>query len=124
MVDPVANEDIHKYGIAKLQQAQMVEKTNNNQSFNVMGFVEKPNAENAPSNLAVVGRYVFNNAIFDYLAETKPSVGGEIQLTDAIDALISTQGVEVVTMTGNSFDAGDMQSYMQAFCYFASKINE
>lgn len=124
LVDPVANEDIHKYGIAKLQQAQMVEKTNNNQSFNVMGFVEKPNAENAPSNLAVVGRYVFNNAIFDYLAETKPSVGGEIQLTDAIDALISTQGVEVVTMTGNSFDAGDMQSYMQAFCYFASKINE
>ncbi len=123
LVDPVANEDIHKYGIAKLQQAQIIKKADKNQSFNVLGFVEKPSAENAPSNLAVVGRYVFNNAIFDYLAKTQPSVGGEIQLTDAIDALISSQGVEVVTMTGNSFDAGDMQSYMQAFCYFAKQIN-
>ena len=69
-----------------------------------------------------MGRYVFNNAIFDYLETTKPSVGGEIQLTDAIDALIATQGVDVVSMVGNSFDAGDMTSYMQAFCYFADKF--
>ena len=67
-------------------------------------------------------RSVFTPQIFDYLAKTEPSVGGEIQLTDAIDALISTQGVDVVTMVGNSFDAGDMSSYMQAFCYFAEKL--
>ena len=122
LVDPVADSDISKYGIAKLEAAQKIQKTDDNQSYPVNGFVEKPNLEDAPSNLAVVGRYVFTPQIFDYLAKTKPSVGGEIQLTDAIDALISTQGVDVVTMVGNSFDAGDMTSYMQAFCYFAEKL--
>ena len=122
LVDPVADSDISKYGIAKLEAAQKIQKTDDNQSFPVNGFVEKPNLEDAPSNLAVVGRYVFTPQIFDYLAKTEPSVGGEIQLTDAIDALISTQGVDVVTMVGNSFDAGDMTSYMQAFCYFAEKL--
>jgi UTP--glucose-1-phosphate uridylyltransferase len=122
LVDPVADSDISKYGIAKLEAAQKIQKTDDNQSFPVNGFVEKPKLEDAPSNLAVVGRYVFTPQIFDYLAKTEPSVGGEIQLTDAIDALISTQGVDVVTMVGNSFDAGDMTSYMQAFCYFAEKL--
>ena len=122
LVDPVADSDISKYGIAKLEAAQKIQKTDDNQSYPVNGFVEKPKLEDAPSNLAVVGRYVFTPQIFDYLAKTEPSVGGEIQLTDAIDALISTQGVDVVTMVGNSFDAGDMTSYMQAFCYFAEKL--
>ena len=122
LVDPVKESDIHKYGIAKLASTQMVAKSEQNKSFAVMGFVEKPKAEDAPSNLAVVGRYVFNNAIFDYLANTQPSVGGEIQLTDAIDALISTQGVDVVSMVGNSFDAGDMNSYLQAVGYFANQL--
>lgn len=122
LVDPVKESDIHKYGIAKLASTQMVAKSEQNQSFAVMGFVEKPKAEDAPSNLAVVGRYVFNNAIFEYLANTQPSVGGEIQLTDAIDALISTQGVDVVSMVGNSFDAGDMNSYLQAVGYFATQL--
>ncbi|UNU72606.1 UTP--glucose-1-phosphate uridylyltransferase [Moraxella nasovis] len=122
LVEPVANKDIHKYGIARLDgKTKTLEKTEQNQSFAVTGFVEKPKADAAPSNLAVVGRYVFNNAIFEFLQNAKPSVGGEIQLTDAIDALISTQGVNVVTMAGDSFDAGDMTSYMQAFMYFAKQ---
>lgn len=50
-----------------------------------------------------------------------PNVGGEIQLTDAVDALIGSRGVDVVTMTGSSFDAGDMTSYMRAFMYFAQR---
>ncbi len=122
LVDPVATADIHKYGIARLTDTQTIEKSDKNICFDVKGFVEKPSADVAPSNLAVVGRYVFDNAIFDYLAKTAPSVGGEIQLTDAIDALIGTQGMDVVTMVGNSFDAGDMTSYMQAFVYFADKL--
>lgn len=77
LVDPVKESDISKYGIAKLASTQMVAKSEQNQSFAVTGFVEKPKAEDAPSNLAVVGRYVFNNAIFDYLANTQPSVGGK-----------------------------------------------
>lgn len=122
LVDPVADKDIPKYGIARLAGIQKIEKTDVSQAFAVQGFVEKPKLEDAPSNLAVVGRYVFDNKIFNYLAKTLPSVGGEIQLTDAIDALISTQGIDVVTMTGNSFDAGDIESYMDAFGYFVSQI--
>ncbi|SUD91772.1 UTP--glucose-1-phosphate uridylyltransferase [Psychrobacter phenylpyruvicus] len=123
LVSAVADEDVHKYGIAKLQdEAQLSQlSADNNANFAVAGFVEKPALADAPSNLAVVGRYVFTATIFDYLAETKPSVGGEIQLTDAIDALISTQGVDITTMLGESFDAGDMTSYMKAFIYFAEQ---
>ncbi|SJM36360.1 UTP--glucose-1-phosphate uridylyltransferase [Psychrobacter pasteurii] len=123
LVSAVADEDVHKYGIAKLKEADQLEQLsdNKNANFAVSGFVEKPQLADAPSNLAVVGRYVFTASIFDYLAETKPSVGGEIQLTDAIDALISTQGVDITTMLGESFDAGDMTSYMKAFIYFAEQ---
>ena len=126
LVETVADEDVHKYGIAQLSQAfsdasDIHDNTNSNSSFKVAGFVEKPSLADAPSNLAVVGRYVFSNHIFDYLAQTTASVGGEIQLTDAIDALISESGVNVTTMRGDSYDAGDMRSYMQAFVYFAER---
>lgn len=122
LVDEVADEDVHKYGIAKLTDSDGTTNNQNvNASFKVAGFVEKPSLADAPSKLAVVGRYVFSNHIFDYLANTKASVGGEIQLTDAIDALISEYGVNVTTMRGDSYDAGDMRSYMQAFIYFAQQ---
>lgn len=124
LVDNVADSDVHKYGIARLSDNTETTQTKNeigNQSFNVSGFVEKPALADAPSRLAVVGRYVFDQQIFDYLANTTASVGGEIQLTDAIDALIATQGVQVTTMQGASYDAGDMRSYMQAFMYFAEQ---
>ena len=127
LVDKVADEDVHKYGIAQLSEFDnsvhhdIDNKADTNTSFKVAGFVEKPNLADAPSRLAVVGRYVFSNHIFDYLANTKASIGGEIQLTDAIDALISQYGVNVTTMRGDSYDAGDMRSYMQAFIYFAQQ---
>lgn len=121
LVEPVADSDIHKYGIARLADKQTIQKSDKNQYFDVKGFVEKPPIDVAPSNLAVVGRYVFDGAIFEHLAKTAPSVGGEIQLTDAIDALIGEQGMDVVSMVHDSFDAGDMTSYMQAFMYFAQK---
>ena len=122
LVDKVADEEVHKYGIAKLtSESDVSAPADTNASFKVAGFVEKPNLADAPSKLAVVGRYVFTNQIFDYLVNTKASVGGEIQLTDAIDALISEYGVHVTTMRGNSYDAGDMRSYMQAFIYFAQQ---
>lgn len=124
LVDPVADDDVHKYGIARLADKQTIAKSDANDSFDVKGFVEKPALVDAPSNLAVVGRYVFDPKIFDFLAETKPSVGGEIQLTDAIDALIGEQGMDVVTLKGESFDAGDMATYIKAFAYFAQKIGQ
>jgi len=123
LVEQVADSEVHKYGIAKLidSTTDMSDNTDVNASFGVAGFVEKPKLSDAPSRLAVVGRYVFSNQIFDYLAQTTASVGGEIQLTDAIDALISESGVNVTTMCGESYDAGDMRSYMQAFIYFAEQ---
>ncbi len=126
LVNKVADEDVHKYGIAKLNEESSDNKkaddeVNANASFKVAGFVEKPSLADAPSKLAVVGRYVFSNQIFNYLANTTASVGGEIQLTDAIDTLISEYGVNVTTMRGDSYDAGDMRSYMQAFIYFAEQ---
>ncbi|WP_348653848.1 UTP--glucose-1-phosphate uridylyltransferase [uncultured Psychrobacter sp.] len=122
LVNEVADEDVHKYGIAKLIDTSHIDEFGDvNASFGVAGFVEKPSLAEAPSNLAVVGRYVFSNHIFNYLANTKASVGGEIQLTDAIDALINEYGVNVTTMHGASYDAGDMRSYMQAFIYFAEQ---
>ena len=122
LVDQVADEDVHKYGIAKLSSnSEVNDHVDVNTSFKVAGFVEKPSLAEAPSKLAVVGRYIFSNHIFDYLADTKASVGGEIQLTDAIDALISEYGVHVTTMRGDSYDAGDMRSYMQAFIYFSEQ---
>ena len=117
MVEAVADEDIHKYGVAKLHDNGTIE----NDSLPVAGFVEKPSLAEAPSNLAIVGRYVFDAAIFNYLAKTQPSVGGEIQLTDAIDALIEQYGVDVFKMAGKSHDAGDMKSYMQAFIEFSQR---
>ncbi|WP_435979657.1 UTP--glucose-1-phosphate uridylyltransferase [Psychrobacter sp. DM4] len=127
LVDKVADEDVHKYGIAKLSEGNDTSikndnsKVSENVSFKVAGFIEKPSLDKTPSRLAVVGRYVFSNQIFGYLANTTASVGGEIQLTDAIDALISQYGVNVTTMRGDSYDAGDMNSYMQAFIYFAQQ---
>lgn len=120
LVDPVASDNIHKYGIAKLSGEQTVyEKANKNDNFAVTGFVEKPTADEAPSNLAVVGRYVFDHRIFDYIERTLPDKKGEIQLTDAIDALIKSTDVHVTTMVGNSFDAGNMDDYVNAFSYFS-----
>ncbi len=126
LVNKVADEDVHKYGIAQLHEESSAtsafdDQAEVNVSFKVAGFVEKPSLADAPSKLAVVGRYVFSNQIFGYLANTIASVGGEIQLTDAIDALISEYGVNVTTMRGDSYDAGDMRSYMQAFIYFAEQ---
>lgn len=119
LVEKVADADVHKYGIAKL--VDEVQQNSTNDAIAVAGFVEKPTLSDAPSNLAIVGRYVFDGAVFDYLAKTEASVGGEIQLTDAIDALIEKYGVDVVTMTGKSHDAGNMKTYMETFVEFSQQ---
>ena len=84
-------------------------------SVKINSIVEKPSVEEAPSNLAVVGRYVFSAAIWDLLERTPVGVGDEIQLTDAIDMLIEKETVEAFHMTGRSFDCGDKIGYMEAF---------
>ena len=86
--------------------------------LHVRGLVEKPDAAAAPSNLAVIGRYVLHPRIFDILAETPPGRGGEIQLTDALQTLATADGpgsgVYGVVFRGRRFDTGDKLSYLKA----------
>ncbi|NBH75538.1 UTP--glucose-1-phosphate uridylyltransferase GalU [Rodentibacter pneumotropicus] len=111
MVAPVAQEEVNNYGIVDCGNVELKD----GESAKIENIVEKPSVENAPSNLAVVGRYVFSSAIWDLLEKTPIGVGDEIQLTDAIDMLIEKETVEAFHMTGNSFDCGDKIGYMQAF---------
>ncbi len=115
MVAPVAKEEVSNYGIVDcgneaLQPAQ---------STKIHRIVEKPSIENAPSNFAVVGRYVFSEKIWDLLAKTPVGVGDEIQLTDAIDMLLAQEEVEAFHMTGKTFDCGDKLGYMEAFVEYS-----
>jgi len=77
-------------------------------------IVEKPAPADAPSNLAVMGRYVFTPGIFDALSETRPGVGGEIQLTDAIELLLQTEDVHGWVFTGGRFDVGRKIDFLRA----------
>jgi UTP--glucose-1-phosphate uridylyltransferase len=80
----------------------------------VVSIVEKPNADEAPSNLAAIGRYVLTPEIFDALRDTKPGAGDEIQLTDAINILAQEQAVYAYVFEGGRYDVGNMLDYLKA----------
>jgi UTP--glucose-1-phosphate uridylyltransferase len=80
----------------------------------VTGIVEKPKPEVAPSTLAVVGRYILAPEIFDYIENIKPGAGGELQLTDAIAAMLKDQAVIANRFTGARYDCGSKLGYLQA----------
>lgn len=119
MVERVADEDISKYGIADCSAAPEA-----GTSAPVTGFVEKPSQKEAPSNLAVVGRYVFPTRILELLKDTKPGAGNEIQLTDAMDTLLKEQDMSVYRMSGKTFDCGNKPGYVEAVIHFALKHPE
>lgn len=87
--------------------------------YRVRDMVEKPKREEAPSRMAIVGRYVLTPDIFDYLENVKPGHGGEIQLTDALQAMAKERGMMAVRMAGMRFDAGDWAEFLSANIYFA-----
>ena len=87
--------------------------------YRVRDMVEKPKREDAPSRMALVGRYVLTPDIFDYLEKVKPGHGGEIQLTDALQAMAKDRGMMAVRMAGMRFDAGDWAEFLSANIYFA-----
>lgn len=97
---------VPSYGIAELPNGNGEEPC-----FEVSDFVEKPPREEAPSNLAITGRYVLTSEVFDLLEEIEPGVGGELQLTDAIRELSAVRGVE---LQGDCFDIGNIPSWLQA----------
>ena len=86
----------------------------------ITGLVEKPPVDEAPSNLAVIGRYVLSASVFDVLRETPPGRGGEIQLTDAIQTLIATEPVHGVVFRGRRYDTGDRLDYLKAVVRLAA----
>ena len=120
MVSPVAPEAVSSYGIADCGGVEITP----GESAKINSIVEKPSVDDAPSNLAVVGRYVFSAAIWDLLEKTPVGVGDEIQLTDAIDMLIEKETVEAFHMTGISYDCGDKIGYMKAFVEYGLHHNK
>lgn len=112
-VDP---EAIHLYGAAA------VEPTDEPDVVRVTGLVEKPATEDAPSNLAIIGRYVLTPEVFDILERTEPGKGGEIQLTDALQELAADSagpGVYGVIFRGRRYDTGDRLDYIKAIVQLA-----
>ncbi|MDR2834289.1 MAG: UTP--glucose-1-phosphate uridylyltransferase GalU [Streptococcaceae bacterium] len=103
----VPKEDTDKYGIIK--PSGKVDKN----LYNVEAFVEKPKVEDAPSDLAIIGRYLLTPEIFEILASQKPGAGNEIQLTDAIESLNKIQRVFAHEFKGKRFDVGDKFGYMK-----------
>ena len=117
MLEPVAQEDVSKYGIADINGVQLAP----GMSAAIKTMVEKPATDLAPSNLAVVGRYVLSKNIWPLLAKTPVGAGDEIQLTDAIDALMTQETVEAFHMSGASHDCGDKLGYLKAIVEYSMR---
>lgn len=115
-VQSVPKEDVSKYGIV---QPSETFKTKNNRLFRLTDMIEKPSIEEAPSNLAVLGRYVLTPEIFDFLETQEAGAGNEIQLTDAIKRLLSIQQVYAYDFEGLRYDVGDKFGFIKATIDFA-----
>jgi UTP--glucose-1-phosphate uridylyltransferase len=116
-VQNVPREDTRSYGIVATQPlAERLEK--------VEAIVEKPRPEDAPSTLAVVGRYILTSRIFHHLEKATPGSGGEIQLTDAISALLTEQQVLAYRYQGVRYDCGSKIGYLQATVDFGQRHPE
>jgi UTP--glucose-1-phosphate uridylyltransferase len=111
----VPHELISRYGVVTVDPAGQLDA----RTFRVRDTVEKPRAEEAPSDLAVIGRYVFTPRIFDMLEETQPGAGGEIQLTDAIRALSQREPVYAYEFEGTRYDIGDPVGLLTTSLAFA-----
>jgi len=111
MVEPVDWSQVSKYGVVDCAGQQVDAGV----SSKMIAVVEKPAQEEAPSNLAIVGRYVLSPAIWSHLKKTAPGAGDEIQLTDAIATLMQEQDVDAFCLQGKSHDCGDKLGYMKAF---------
>lgn len=119
----VPEEQISAYGCAAVEEV-----AGEDGFVKVTGLVEKPAREEAPSNLAIIGRYVLSPKVFEVLEKTEPGRGGEIQLTDALQTLAQGQGegegVYGVVFNGRRFDTGDKLSYLKANVILAAENDD
>lgn len=111
-VKEVPPADVSKYGVL---DAEPVKEN----IYRVRSLVEKPPLEEAPSRLAIMGRYIIEPEIFDILARTKPGAGGEIQLTDALKELAQQKAMYGLVFDGKRYDVGDKLGYLKAMVEFA-----
>jgi len=116
-VQDVPREHTRQYGIVSSANLEPdIEKVN--------GIVEKPKPENAPSTLAVVGRYILTPRIFHFIEQVQPGAGGEIQLTDAIAALMHEENLLAYRFKGTRYDCGDKLGYLKAIIAYGQKHPE
>lgn len=111
-VQEVADEDVNKYGIVDGKQIK-------DRIFTVKDLVEKPAIFEAPSNIAILGRYIISPTIFEILEHTKPGKGGEIQLTDGLKELAKRETLYAYAFQGRRYDVGDKQGFLEATVEFA-----
>ena len=115
-VNEVTQEETSKYGVISGDRV-----TNENMTFILNDIVEKPQS-NPPSNLAVAGRYVLSKSVFGYLQNLAPSVGGEVQLTDAIKLMMQDEKVAAYLYEGQKFDCGSRHGYVNAIKFLANNL--
>ena len=116
-VQTVSPENVDKYGIVDGIHIE-------DRVYKVKRLVEKPVIEEAPSNIAILGRYIITPQIFDILENTKPGKGNEIQLTDALETLIKSEAMYAYDFEGRRYDVGDKLGFLQATVEFALKREE
>jgi UTP--glucose-1-phosphate uridylyltransferase len=116
-VQTVPTDDVNKYGIVDGLHIE-------DRVYKVKNLVEKPTIEEAPSNVAILGRYIITPQIFKILEETKPGKGGEIQLTDALQTLINNEAMYAYNFEGRRYDVGDKLGFLKATIEFALKREE
>jgi UTP--glucose-1-phosphate uridylyltransferase len=113
----VEGKMISSYGVFDAQPADGF----NGRLFEIRNMVEKPKPEEAPSNLAIIGRYILTPAIFDCLAQTTPGSGGELQLTDGMRSLLKKEKMYAYVYEGQRYDTGDKLGFLKATVEFALK---
>ena len=109
-VQSIEKENIHKYGVVDPKNAS----ERDNKLFTIKGAVEKPNADVAPSNKAVLGRYILTPEIMHLLRDLKPGAGNEINIVDAFDELLKTQDIYAYEFEGTRYDLGSIDGFVKA----------
>jgi len=110
LVEEVPHDQVDKYGVVDCVGVQIPA----GQTAPIKAMVEKPPIDEAPSNMAIVGRYVLSKTVWELLAKTMPGAGGEIQLTDALDTLLGLETIEAYQLVGRSHDCGTKLGYLMA----------
>ncbi|SFE24513.1 UTP--glucose-1-phosphate uridylyltransferase GalU [Peptostreptococcus sp. D1] len=116
-VQEIDKKDTDKYGIIDGKRIE-------NDVYKVDALVEKPNTESAPSNVAILGRYIITPDVFDILGDLPPGKNDEIQLTDALEKLIKDDGMYAYTFEGKRYDLGDKLGFLKATVDFALKRDD